>query len=92
VELKDPRAGGGYGRYLRCGIGQAVLYRHFIRSAESLDPWFACHDLRRADCCSALAFPVASGRSAATIARLRDLARRYDVEVIEFARPGSPST
>ena len=40
VELKDQNAGGGRGRYLRHGIAQAVLYRHFIQNADALDPWF----------------------------------------------------
>ena len=32
--------GGGVGRYYRHAVAQAVLYRHFIRQAEHLDPWF----------------------------------------------------
>jgi hypothetical protein len=88
VELKDQGAGGGHGAYLRHGIGQAVLYRHFIRSAGQLDPWFSHHRLDRTTCQAALAFPTATAGAAPTIVRLRDLARRYDVEVIEFIRPG----
>jgi len=40
VELKDQDAGGGHGSYLRAGIGQAVLYRHYIRNVDELAPWF----------------------------------------------------
>lgn len=88
VELKDQDAGGGHGAYLRHGIGQAVLYRQYIRSASALDPWFERHELKRTQCRAALAFPVAAASTGKTIARLSDLAARYDVEVVEFARPG----
>lgn len=88
VELKD-QATGGHGAYLRHGIGQAVLYRHFIRSADQLHPWFMQHGLARTESQAALAFPNASPGTAESIARLRALAHHYDVEVIEFARPGS---
>ncbi len=87
IELKDQGAGGGHGAYLRHGIGQAVLYRHYIRSAAELDPWFELHGLERTQCQAALAFPAASQSTAKVIARVRALAARYDVEVIEFARP-----
>lgn len=89
VELKDQDAGGGHGAYLRHGVGQAVLYRHFIKSATALDPWFSLHELDRHACRAALAFPTAASGAAKTIERLRDLAKRFSVEVIEFARPGS---
>lgn len=89
VELKD-QASGGHGAYLRHGIGQAVLYRHFIRSADPLEPWFAQHGLKRLECRAALAFPAAATRTTGKIAELRDLASRYNVEVIEFDRPGAP--
>ena len=87
VELKDQDAGGGHGAYLRHGIGQAVLYRHYIRSTAELDPWFEHHGLKRTECRAALAFPTAAVSTIQAIRRLRQLAARYDVEVIEFARP-----
>lgn len=87
VELKDQDAGGGHGAYLRHGIGQAVLYRHYIRTATALDPWFESHGLKRDECRAALAFPTAAASTTKTIKRLRELARLYDVEIIEFARP-----
>jgi hypothetical protein len=87
VELKDQDAGGGHGAYLRHGIGQAVLYRHYIRTADALDPWFERHELNRSECQAALAFPTAAASTTTTIKRLRDLASLYDVELIEFARP-----
>lgn len=87
IELKDQDAGGGHGAYLRHGLSQAVLYRHFIRSADALEPWFTHHRLDRVGCHAALAFPVAAAGASKTIDRLRDLANRCDVE-IQFARPG----
>jgi len=88
VELKDQDAGGGHGAYLRHGIGQAVLYRHYIRSASDLDGWFSLYDLKRTECDAALAFPTGSSGASATLGRLRALAKLYAVEVIEFDRPG----
>jgi len=87
IELKDQDAGGGHGAYLRHGIGQAVLYRHYIKSASALDPWFEHHGLNRNECQAALAFPTAAPSTAKAISRLRHLAAHYDVEVIEFPRP-----
>lgn len=91
IELKDQQAGGGHGAYLRHGIGQAVLYRHYIRTATALDPYFEALDLHRVDCQAALAFPAAAAGTSPTIARLRNLAHRFNVEVIQFPRPGDSS-
>lgn len=38
VELKVNTQ--GQGQYYRHAVGQAVLYREFIRNAQSLWPWF----------------------------------------------------
>jgi hypothetical protein len=59
LELKvSPRgAANGLPHYFRHGLVQALLYREFIRSAESLDHWFRVHRLRRGSCGAALAFP-----------------------------------
>ena len=56
VEMKV-QGGGGVGQYYRHAIGQAVLYRHFIRSAAPLDPWFAARGLRRTECQAAVVIP-----------------------------------
>jgi hypothetical protein len=56
VEMKV-RGSGGVGRYYRHAVGQAVLYRHFIRSAAPLDEWFAEHQLDRAACRAAVVVP-----------------------------------
>jgi hypothetical protein len=87
VELKDQAAGGGHGAYLRHGIGQAVLYRHYIRAARELATWFGPLELDPEQCQAALAFPTASTSAAHTIGRLSELASLYDVEIIEFPRP-----
>jgi hypothetical protein len=64
-----------------------VLYRHYIRSAAELDPWFELHGLDRTSCQAALAFPKAAPATEKIIKRLRALAALYNVEVIEFPRP-----
>jgi hypothetical protein len=87
VELKDQDAGGGHGAYLRHGIGQAVLYRHYIKSAAALDPWFTLHGMQRTQCQAALAFPKAPPSTKTVIERLRNLAALFNVEVVEFIRP-----
>jgi hypothetical protein len=87
IELKDPGPGRRYGSYLRHGISQAVLYRHYIRHVESLDPWFAHHGLTRAACRAALAFPAAPPAARPAIDRHRHLASLYNVEIIEFPLP-----
>ena len=89
VELKDQDAGGGHGAYLRHGITQAVLYRHYIRTAPALDDWFSNLGLDQSRCQAALAFPTAASAAAKSVEKHRDLARRWDVEVMEFSRPGS---
>ena len=87
VELKDQEAGGGHGEYLRHGIAQAVLYRHYIRTTLELDAWFDFHGLRRTECQAALAFPTAAPSTVPKIGRLKEIAARYDVKVLEFPRP-----
>ena len=76
------------GAYLRHGIGQAVLYRHFISAATALDPYFAELGLGRAECKAALAFPAAAPSAAVKIDGHRRVAAAFGVEVIEFPRPG----
>jgi len=87
IELKDQVVGGGHGSYLRDGIAQAVLHRHYIRSVDVFDRWFDHHGLRRKGCRAALAFPVASPGTERSMVWLRALAVRHDVEIIR--RPGT---
>ncbi len=56
VELKV--ATGGQGRYYRRSLVQAVLYRHFIRNAPGLDPWFEAASLDRLATESAIGVPI----------------------------------
>lgn len=56
VELKV--ATGGQGRYYRRALVQAVLYRHFIRNAPGLDPWFAAAGLERTAIETCIAIPT----------------------------------
>ena len=86
VELKD-HASRNHGAYLRHGISQAALYRHYIQSVAALDGWFARWGLDRSQCQAAVAFPTAAPASAASVAAHRTLASQFGVEVVEFARP-----
>jgi hypothetical protein len=61
VEMKV-EGSGGVGRYYRHAVGQAVLYRHFIRSAAALDPWFARHGLDREAVRAAVVVPDLSAQ------------------------------
>lgn len=88
VELKDQNSGGN-GSYLRHGIAQAVLYRHFIRSAAALDNWFRANYLEREQCQAAVAFPTAVPKAQGIIASHRAVAGHFGVRVIEFPRPGT---
>jgi hypothetical protein len=87
IELKDQLSGGN-GAYLRHGISQAVLYRHYIRNVEALDGWFADRDLLRTDCQAAVAFPTALAKVRPTIDSHRQIASLFGVEMLEFPRPG----
>lgn len=56
VELKV--ATGGQGRYYRRSLVQAVLYRHFIKHAPAVDPWFTAGDLDRSAIEGAIGIPI----------------------------------
>jgi hypothetical protein len=77
--------GGGAGAYYRHGVAQAVLYRHFIRSAAPVHAWFADADMDAGACRACLAVPLAPSPAAATqIKALRALARLFNVSVAEL--------
>jgi hypothetical protein len=84
LELKE-FGSAGQGQYYRHGIAQAVLYRHFVRSAQDLHFWFKQYGLDPAKCEAAVAFPELRGRSAP---RLREehgaVAKMLGVHVIEL--------
>lgn len=107
VELKHP-AGSARGEQYRHAVGQAVLYRHFIRGARPLHAWFEAQDppLTAAACCAAVGIPDerdARGRVKAAVRtrqeQLIDLAALFDVAVAlipdvppSFAAPDSTTT
>lgn len=90
VELKDQIGGTGHGHgaYLRDGIAQAILYRHFICSCDALDDHFALLGLDRRRCRAALAFPAPKPGAEKIIASHHELAAMCDVEVVTFPHPG----
>lgn len=100
VEIKV--ATGGQGRYYRRSLAQAVLYRHFIRNAPDLDPWFQTAGLDRAAVEGAIALPLPdrwTPRFERDLALLRAVADHLGVAVHMVdarrtpdwtARPGQP--
>jgi hypothetical protein len=73
VEIKAAQTG-GYGRYLRQGITQAVLYRHFLRSAAAIHPWMREMGMDPGSCRAALAIPEPlPGSHASTTSKLKQL-------------------
>lgn len=89
LELKVPAGGtgNGYGAYLRKGIAQAVLYRHFIRTARPLHPWLSAGGMSAEVAHAALVFPAISDRHVAhkVAQRLdahRAVAEEFDVAVL----------
>lgn len=81
VEMKV-RGSGGVGGYYRHAIAQAVLYRHFIRSASALDPWFASRGLDRLACRAAVVVPDLDAQPAWRD-RLRAVCDLVDVALVE---------
>lgn len=90
VELKV-LGGGGAGAYYRHGVAQAVLHRHFIRSATPVHTWFADAGMDAAACRVCLAVPCAlSPRANDRMQKLRTLAGQLDVSVAEIDwQPGN---
>ncbi|HUT56904.1 MAG TPA: hypothetical protein VNA25_03400 [Phycisphaerae bacterium] len=85
LELKE-FGSKGRGQYYRYGIAQAVLYRHFIRTAKDLHFWFEDYGLEPKDCQAAVAFPRLHGDAAQ---RLRDehtsVARMFGIQIVELS-------
>jgi hypothetical protein len=84
IEMKV-RGSGGVGGYYRHAVAQAVLYRHFIRSAEALEPWFAARGLDRTACRAAVVVPDLDEQPMWRN-RLRAVCRLVDVEFVEVPR------
>jgi hypothetical protein len=83
--------GGGYGRYLRHAIGQAVLYRHYLRSTPALRGWFKSQGLDQQALRAAVCYPQPSPAVDRKIARgIRNLhltAISFDVQVVTVDAP-----
>lgn len=84
VEMKV-KSGGGYGAYLRHAIGQAVLYRHFLRSAGAYEPWFQGQGLDQHAVRAAVLYPQPTAtvqrKIAGRIGNLWLTAAAFDVQV-----------
>ncbi len=83
VELKV-REGGGAGQYLRHAVGQAVLYREFIRRAVGLHPWFEGHGLDPRKCEAVVVMPCSESTEAdrQLLNHVRYLADLFSVRVV----------
>ncbi len=80
----------GVGYYYRHAVDQAVLYRHFIRSATHLAPWFERFGLDHTACRAAVVVPELRSAADGWRSRLQRVCEAFDVELIEvpehFAR------
>lgn len=83
VELKV-QEGGGAGQYFRHAIGQAVLYREFIRRSEGSAPWFQERGLDHQRCEAVVAMPCSevSDRNRMLLDHVRYLADIFSVRVV----------
>ncbi|MGY1753825.1 hypothetical protein [Blastococcus sp. SYSU D01042] len=73
---------GGVGNYYRHAVEQAVLYRHFIRQATHLAPWFERFDLDHTACRAAVVVPEFREGTEGWVERLRALCEVFDVELV----------
>ena len=85
VEMKEPSRAGGYGSYLRHAIGQAVLYRHFLRTASSYSQWFNSAGLDQHGIRALVLYPqpdeVREAKISPRIGNLWLLASAFDVQL-----------
>lgn len=81
LEMKV-EGGSGVGRYYRHAVGQAVLYRHFIRSAKPLHFWFDKYEVDPRKCRAAVVVPEMTARQAWRD-RLKRMCDLFDVDLIE---------
>lgn len=66
------------------GLAQAMQYRHFIRAAPAVRPWFESFGLDAKACRAVVAFPAGAAATAARVAELTELAKLFDVAVVEL--------
>jgi hypothetical protein len=82
----------GVGGYYRHAVQQAVLYRHFIRQADYLAPWFERFGLDHTACRAAVVVPEFREEGLPWRDRLQRVCDVFDVELItvpeRFARVG----
>jgi hypothetical protein len=94
LELKIPSGGGGFGAYLRKGVAQAALYRHFLRSAAPMHAWMAAAGLDGTRTAAALVVPeTAQPGAARQLENHERVAADLDVRVLTIregqdGRPG----
>jgi hypothetical protein len=95
VEMKEPSRAGGYGPYLRHAIGQAVLYRHFLRTASPYGQWFNSVGLDQRGVRALVLYPqpdeVVERRISRRIGDLWLLASAFDVQLAAVSVPPSGS-
>ena len=83
VELKVPTQ--GQGKYYRHAIGQAALYRAFVRQSHVVRSFFKDLELDPACCKAAVAFPTTTGPAAGDLRKaLQRVADAFGVAVIEI--------
>lgn len=83
LELKE--RSGGQRQYYRHGIAQAVLYRHFIRTARDLHSWFEGYGLEPKECQAAVAFPQLQGPGAdRRRSEHKSIAQMFGVQIAEL--------
>jgi hypothetical protein len=98
VEMKEPSRAGGYGLYLRHAIGQAVLYRHFLRTASSYGQWFNTAGLDQHGIRALVLYPqpdeMREAKISSRIGALWLLASAFDVQLaaVDTRPSGSPTT
>lgn len=84
------------GYYYRHAVAQAVLYRHFIRSATHLAPWFERLGLDHTACRAAVVVPTFRPEHRKWRDRLLPVCGVFDVELVEvperYARAGAPES
>jgi hypothetical protein len=93
VEMKEPSRAGGYGPYLRHAIGQAVLYRHFLRTASGYGQWFNSAGLDQRGVRALVLYPqpgeVVERKISRRIGDLWLLASAFDVQLVAVSIPPS---
>ena len=91
VEMKEPSRAGGYGSYLRHAIGQAVLYRHFLRTASPYGQWFNSAGLDQRGVRALVLYPqpdeVAERKISRRVGDLWLLASAFDVQLVAVSIP-----